>query len=434
MRSRTVKSSTTVLACSLWISLAAPPAAAGAAADGGQDASLIALGKRVEAEVAELRGLAVRKPIEWRVASKEQIRTYVSRTLEQQYAEGELAREGLAYRALGLLPADLDYAAFVIDLLEEQVGGYYDPKKEIFFLADWIAPHLQETIIAHELCHALQDQHFDIDAFVEREAGASDAMLARSALVEGGATLVMMLYALEQSGVAVDPAMLEMEGWMGELMMSLSAAGFPTFARAPSALRRMLMFPYLKGLSFVGYGHRRGGWARIDNVYGDLPASSEQILHPAKYFDQRDAPTAVALDFAAAHIPAGWQSIYQDGLGEFGCDLLLEPVGERAEIERAAAGWDGDRFQVFQNGERLAWMSWSVWDTERDAVEFAGAFAKTVRHRHPDFERQPVGDQPLLRWRHADGRAVLLARRGPGVLIVDGLPAAAAEALLGAAP
>jgi hypothetical protein len=409
--------------------LSADPALAGPA--GGQD--LVQLGQRVEARVAELRQLPVRKPIRWQITSKDKVRAYVKATMAQQYQPGELDNEGLAMRALGLLPADLEYGPFVLGLLEEQVGGYYDPKQEVFFLADWIAPALQETIIAHELCHALQDQHFDIDAFIERVPGNSDAMLARAALVEGEATLVMMQYAMRGSGLELDPAMIDLGGPLGDVFMSLSAAQFPEFAKAPRALRESLLFPYLKGLGFVAHGRKRGGWKAIDRVYADLPASSEQVLHPAKYFELRDEPSAIALGFCDGLVPDGWEPIFEDVLGEFMLGMLLDSLGARDEEERAAAGWDGDRLRVYRQGDRLAWLDWSIWDTEEDAIEFAAALAKTVPKKKAGFALQPLGKEPIMRWVHPDGRSVLIGRAGSRVLAIDGFAGEVAGRLWAAA-
>jgi hypothetical protein len=407
---------------------------AGFSAGGGlRSADLIDLGKRVEKRVTALRGLPAKRPVRWEVTSKPAVRAYVKKAMSEQYGPGELRKEGLAMQALGLLPETMDYPEFIIGLLEEQVGGYYDPKKEVFFLADWIAPAMQEGIIAHELCHALQDQHFDLDKFVERQPGDADGMLARAALVEGEATLVMMIDSLRKTGVELDPAMLDMDGPMGTLMMGLTAAQFPEFAKAPRALREGLMFPYLKGLGFIAHGRKLGGWKRIDRVYADLPRSSEQVLHPEKYFDQRDEPQLVSLDFLEGIVPEAFEILYEDVLGEFMTLHLLDAIGDRDEERQAAAGWDGDRVRVLRHEGRLAWVGWSVWDEAKDAVEFAGAFAKTVMARRPGFARQPVGAEPVLRFVHPDRRQVLVARLDRWVLVVDCLPVELSEKILGGA-
>jgi hypothetical protein len=315
---------------------------------GSEAESLIDLGKRVEKRVVKLRGLEIKKPIRWEVTTKDKVRAYLQKTLHEQYAPGEMEREGEAMKALGLIPRTMKFQEFIVALYEEQVGGYYDPKEETFYLADWIAPAMQETIIAHELTHALQDQHFDIDKFIDRIRGNSDAMYARAAVVEGEATLVMLADAMENMGVEMDLSMLDLDGVFGQLMIQMSAAQFPKFAEAPQALRAALMFPYIQGLGFINYGRRQGGWKRIDAIYADIPQSTEQILHPDKYFDHRDPPTEVSLDFAAKLVPAKWEKIYEDVLGEFMTLQLLGTVDDRDEKKQAAAGWDGDRVWVFK--------------------------------------------------------------------------------------
>ena len=381
---------------------------------------LIKLGKQVEARVTKLRGLPLKKPIRWQVSSKEQIRAYLRETLAQQYAPGEIEHEGDAYKALGMLPRELDYRAVILALYEEQVGGYYDPKKKTFFLADWIAPAMQEPIIVHELDHALGDQNFNLEKFVERIRGNSDAMLAHSAVVEGDATLLMMLDVLSAQGVQLDFSTLDLDGAVGSAMMAMSSAQFSQFSEAPRLLREALMFPYLKGLAFVANGQKRGGWIAIDKVYADLPASTEQILHPEKYFQRRDPPVPVSLGMVDQVIPKEWERIYDDVLGEFMMLQVLEGVSDRDEAKQAAEGWGGDRVRVYQRGQEFAWVALSVWDSQRDAVEFAGAFSKTVQSRLPKFVLQPQEtSKPELVWKGPDDRVVSVVRNGSSVLIVE---------------
>jgi hypothetical protein len=217
------------------------------------------------------------------------------------------------------------------------------------------------------------------------------------------------------------------------MMIKMSSAQFPKFAEAPRALQEALMFPYLKGLSFVNYGRRQGGWKRIDKIYKDIPLSTEQIIHPHKYFDQRDPPTEVTLDFMTGLVPEAWENIYEDVLGEFMTLQLLDPVDNTDEEKKAAAGWDGDKLRVFKKGKDLAWVQVSVWDTEKDAIEFAGAFAKTVSSRVKDFTRQPLTKEPRIIWKGKNNRVVCVERRTTRVLIVENLEADLAEKIRKAA-
>lgn len=414
-----------------WLALAAlvcVPALAEEPADAPSPTELMSLARRVQERVAKLRELSFKKTIRFEMTTKDKVRAYLLQSINEQYRPGELEQEGLAWKALGLVPQELDYRAFMLALYEEQVGGYYDPKKKTFYLAEWIGAQLQEPIIAHELCHALDDQHFDLAKFNDRIRGDSDAMMARSALAEGVATLLMMMDSLQQAGGGeVDFSLLDLDGVLGSAMMSLQAQQFPQFAAAPEALRQALMFPYLKGLSFVSYGKKRLGWKRIDRAYGDLPRSTEQIMHPEKYFDERDAPVGVSLAALDRAALPGWKMIYEDVLGEFMSLQMLTELGDE-EARRAAAGWDGDRLRVFQMGDALAFVHLSVWDSEDDAVEWAGAFAKTVKTRDPGFEHQPaVRGETRMVFTDPDRRAIIIERRKQTVLIVCRLPLALAE-------
>lgn len=407
----------------VWVLLVAAVAAAGE-----PPRALIELGTRVEQDVARLRGLPVRKPIHWETATRAEVRAYLDETLARQYRPGEIAAEGAAFRALGLIPASLDYREYILELVSEQVGGYYDPLEETFYLAAWIAPSVQETVIAHEMTHALQDQHFGIDELVERVRGNSDAQLARSALVEGEATLVMMLHAMQPAPAELDLSAIDPDGPLGSLIVSSAASEMPKFAEAPRALRALFLFPYVHGLAFVARGRKLGdGWELLDRAYQDLPASTEQILHPARYYLQRDPPTVVELGFLDGIDTGAWKPIHEDVLGEFVCRLLLGPLDDADERRRAAAGWDGDRLRVYRRGEHLAWVHLSVWDSGRDAVEYAGAFARTVPRRDPAcggrYVLQPLGQATRMRWKNEAGRVLLVVRRGVRVLVAEGFGA-----------
>jgi len=394
---------------------------------------LIRMGKRVESRVAKLRGLPVKRPVRWEITTKQKVRKYLKKSMAEQYGPGEMEKEGQAMKALGLIPPGMQYQASVISLLEEQVGGFYDPKTEIFYLADWIAPSTQETIIAHELCHALQDQSFDIDKFVQRDPHNSDAMLAHSSVLEGEATLVMMLYSLGDSTMDLDLSMVDFDGALGSLMISISSFQFPKFGQAPKALRDSLMFPYLKGLKFISYGKKIGGWKEIDKVYSHLPSSTEQVIHPEKFFLDRDDPSRVDLDFIEAQIKSPWEKIYEDVMGEFMTGQLLNLLDDRNEQQRGAAGWDGDKVKVFRRGSDLAWVGLWVFDSETDAIEYAGAFSKTVALRTQKLTMAPVDNTPTMRWKSDEGKSYLVSRLSKRVLIVYGLDSATTQTILEAA-
>ena len=367
---------------------------------------------QLERDAMRLRGLERRQAIRWAAVNRQQLQIYIRNLFMQQYAPGELRREGDAYKALGLIAPGVDYENLIVMLLEEQTGGYYDPQRDTFYVADWMAPAQQSDAIIHELTHALQDQHFRLDDFTHRMRGNTDAMLARAALVEGEAVWVGLAYA---SGADdLDQFYPAFDGQEG----------------APSFLDAALMFPYEQGLAFVNDGRRRGGWRRLNQAYASLPVSTEQILHPERYFERRDDPATLQLPDPAGLADQGWRHIYSDVLGEFVLRHLIAAQGEANEAAIAAAGWDGDRFQAFRRQDELAWIQLSAWDTLRDAQEYAAAMGRVLSKQHPEFLWLANAASANMAWRHPQrDRVMAIHQRGEQALIIRNLDAASAQRL-----
>ena len=374
--------------------------------------NLNALTPQLERDAVRLRGLERRQAIHWATVNRQQLQTYIRDLFMQQYAPGELRREGDAYKALGLIAPGVDYENLIMMLLEAQTGGYYDPQRDTFYVADWMDPAEQSDAIIHELTHALQDQHFRLDDFTQRIRGNTDAMLARSALVEGEAVWVGLAYA---SGA-------------GDLDSFYPA--FDGLEGMTSFLDAALMFPYEQGLVFVNEGRRRGGWRRLNQAYANLPVSTEQILHPERFFENRDDPATLQLPDPAGLAGRGWRHIYSDVLGEFVLRHLIAAQGGANEAARAAAGWDGDRFQAFRHEDELAWIQLSAWDTPRDAQEYAAAMGRVLSKQHPEFLRLANATPANMAWRHPQrDRVMAIQQGGERALIIRNLDAASAQRL-----
>ena len=380
-----------------------------------------ALAPQLEQHAIKLRGLERRQPIRWAVVNRQQFQAYVRSIFDQQYAPGELQREGDTYKALGLISPTLDYQRLMLTLLEEQTGGYYDPRQDTFYLADWGDPHLQADVIVHELTHALQDQHFQIDDFVARIRGNSDAMLARAALAEGEATWVSMAYASGTDDLEHFTPSFDVD--------DINSREATDAAPVPHFLQAVLMFPYTHGLKFVNYGRQTGGWQRLNQAYADLPVSTEQILHPERYFDARDNPVALHLTVPVAVKETGWELIFEEVLGEFVLQHLVAMHSDPAEAIQAAAGWDGDALKVFRRKDELAWVQLSAWDSQQDAHEYAIAMHRVLTRQKPDFIPQTASSaRPGMRWTHPQqDRVMSIRQQNNQVLIVNNLEADLAE-------
>jgi hypothetical protein len=402
-------------ACAIWAAAGAAGAqvAAPQAAVNPKAASVAATLDEVLRETSEIRGLAVLRPVKSGAQSRAEIERMLLRRLDED-RRPEKARAGeLAAKKFGLLPPDFQLRPFLVSLLTEQILGYYDPRTQHFYLADWIGADGQRPVMAHELTHALQDQHFDLRRFERWPDGDSDAELAAHALVEGDASLAMMLYVRRDFKRAAG------------MLRSVSASS-PQLDRAPRALRESLVFPYDKGLEWATQVYRRGGWDAVSAAYRELPQSTEQILHVEKYL-AREAPVKVELADLSASLGAGWRRIESDVNGEWGYYLVLDQFLKDDKRSRAAAaGWGGDRYALYEHAKTGATVlaHVAVWDTETDAQEFFDAYVARTERRYPAAAAPDAEtNRPAARraWRTREG-LVTVERRGARVVVFEGLP------------
>ncbi len=145
------------------------------------DTELLKTADEILKEVARIRGLELKGPVQKGIKSKEEIAQYLRERIRDEYDASELRREGKVLKKLGLIPQEMDYQEFILKLLTEQVGGYYDPDKKTFFISGWLPLEQQKPVMAHELTHALQDQYFDLNRFIKqvRKMENDDMVLAQ---------------------------------------------------------------------------------------------------------------------------------------------------------------------------------------------------------------------------------------------------------------
>jgi hypothetical protein len=317
--------------------------------------------------------------------------------------------------AFGYVETDLDIIKVYLDVIGEQVLGFYDTDEttlNIIAVSQAFGPN-DEITLAHEVGHALQDQNYGLKARQELLRGENDRQLAFQALIEGDATLLMLEYARTYFTIAQLRQLLQSEG-------STATAAFDA---APMIIQRELLFPYTDGLAFVSEHFQRGSWAAVDALFRDPPESTEQILHPEKYL-AREGPVPLPLPDLAGTLGPDWRFLEESTLGELDFRILVEQFVDLQTAERAAAGWGGDRYQLFRrdtDGALILGMR-SAWDTEADAVEFFSAYQRVAGRRHaPDLAdlpspvpAPPGGDSWAARggrWLHAmvrDGSQVAL--------------------------
>ncbi|MEO7971695.1 MAG: hypothetical protein ABI698_10380 [bacterium] len=407
-----------------------------------REAAIVAATAAVLEETSKIRELPILQPVKSGAQSRAQIENMLVKNLYEQMTTGEMHATEVAYRKFGLAPATFEYRPFIIKLLLEQIAGYYDPVTREFYLADWLELETQKPVMAHELTHALQDQHFNLRRFQKWPHGDSDAQLAAHSLIEGDATLAMMVYMAKNPLVAL------------AFTRSLST-GVSTeqFNQAPRALRESLIFPYLQGSQWATSVYKRDGFAGLSKAFTNLPLSTEQILHPEKYFTY-ERPLKITLpelssllnkaaaanggspvslrspfgtQYSALSTSPLWHRIDSDVNGEWGYYLLLDQfLNSPAESRRAAAGWAGDRYDVYEGPEpgQALIAQISAWDTEADAREFFDAYVKRTELRYPNLKlltdsQHPTSDT-LKTWQTNEGQ-VVMELRGLRVSIIEGL-------------
>jgi hypothetical protein len=316
-------------------------------------------------------GLKFKQPPKVETRSKAQVRAFVTSQITDPLAARQMAGMSAAYKRLGMIPDSLNLQKFLIDLLEEQIVGYYDPKTKVLYVVSDAPKEAVGITITHELVHALQDQYISLDS-TQKIEGENDRQSAAQAVFEGQAVYEQVSAMLGGTNVAMNlPG-----GWdRVRDMIRENQASMPIFARAPTVIQETLIFPYLSGAEFVrNFKDRNSG----KSIYSDMPVSTEQILHPTAFFGKRDAPTSITLPALKGATPT-----YANTLGEFETRLFLfQHLNDQNNAVQGAAGWDGDRYALFNTagGQGIAWVT--VWDSQADASEFFDLIGKISKKRY----------------------------------------------------
>jgi hypothetical protein len=327
----------------------------------------------VEKNVSDLRGLSFLSPVNYRRMPRSQLREYMLSKLRSQYAPEEFRDYERALKRIGLVPREVDLVDMVTELYSEQVAAFYDPDTRELFTFDGLSlkDNFERVILAHELVHVLQDQHFDLGKLPLKRKDNDDAALAADALVEGDASHLMNGY-LQRFYNA---------NQMFEDLGVLFSQKTDKLFSAPAYLRDIMLFPYQEGEAFVTALDLAGGQGAVNLAYQNPPLSTEQILHPEKYLaGSRDDPRTVMVSLNPS---PSWRKAHENTVGELGIRSLLASALGNERAERAAAGWGGDRYVVYDAGNEQWVLVWkSVWDSRRDAREFFDALEEFFRDRY----------------------------------------------------
>ncbi len=325
-------------------------------------------------DVSAIRGLAFKRDFTASAIDREGLGKILAEEIDHELPSAKEKATTRVYALLGLVPEGFDMRRSLREVLTLGVGGIYIPRRGgLWHLSDLAG--MAGPILAHEIQHALQDQHWPITERDGARAADSDRVLAYHAILEGDAMAVMAEYAKRNPG----SAKLSPEELGQQFVGSFGMAEYPAILSEPMTM------PYIQGQRFVERVRARGGWEAVNALLDRPPESSEQILHPEKFFAGDDPPRAVALPDLAAVLGAGWKKTEEDTFGEWMVTVAVRILTEDAvRGARAGAGWGGDRFALYEDGQGGAVLAWgSVWDTEKDAAEFEEALAAAFARRAP---------------------------------------------------
>lgn len=297
--------------------------------------------------VSELRGVSATKPVPGVTLPRDELVAKIKEKAEREFPAEAIQREGDVLKLMGFAPASFDYLANELRLLESQLEGFYEPKNGTMYLAGDLKGTEAKVTLAHELDHALQDQHWDLKPHSGYRPGESDKTMAHACLAEGDATSLMIDYdRVKKGGSALD---LD-----DDLLKGSMAAGMelPALKDIPSILKSGLIAPYVNGIVFINAARRKGGWPLVNRIWDNPPVTTEQVLHLAKW-EAHEPAIAVSAPTGAA-LGAGWQRADEDTFGELDLALTLQEWIPEADAKKVASDWGGDKSAVWVNGNDIA--------------------------------------------------------------------------------
>jgi len=379
---------------------------------------------KIEQQIVAVRSLrpGAAVPVEFLTRSE-----MLDNARRQYQADTRVLQELALYRALGLIqPGTLVDPETRVQMVASNIAGFYDPKdKHLYVVSDLENLGTDEKVtLAHEYTHALQDQQFDLSKYQDR-IQTTDAYLAMMSVPEGDATVVMSLY-LYGNTTASDWDYLAYRAAFSDQSV-ITATGVST------RVSEITYFPYIQGAQFVTALWLDGkSWAEVNHAYADPPKSTSQVMHPSRYLTNHSGPVPVPLPDLGKALGKDWSSaIKADTLGEFITSVYLDEfLHDPQRAERAAEGWSGDSYTLWQaSGERQAFAWQIAWDTPRDADELFDAYSDLLRKRSGEAGTVEREDADLT-WYSGDAGSGLVRRTSDRTLVLWGPDRATVEKLL----
>lgn len=382
---------------------------------------------------SEHSGLAIHHEVKKKLATREEVQSYLQKRMHDAGNE-RFDRMGRSLEKLGLLPKGFKLREYMLSLYKEQVEGWYDPKSKTVFLLDWVPPEAQKPVMAHELTHALQDQNYGLEKWLNVGADSHDDTAqtvideqreARQSIVEGQAMVVLFDYMLAPSGQSVedDPAAA------GIMRQSITEEGSDsTYAHAPICLRETMLFPYTFGTDFALHVlARRGKQAAFAGVMEHPPLDTHQIMEPAAYLSGEPQRTIRVVSVEKV-LGAGWRREDLSGLGEVDLRVILRQWAND-DAAKMATSWRGGYYAVVsQKGHSdgpLPMVLVLKLDSPASARKFAAIYEAELPRRYQKVQKTQAPGE----WMTEEG-TVQMVVEGSAIIALESFAPADAARLL----
>jgi hypothetical protein len=320
----------------------------------------------VERQTSSVRGLRFLHPVPIEAVTPEEIDRRLASSIERSLPGEAVGRRTRAWQVIGVIPADVSIREAIERFATGQVIGFYSPQTgRLVFTGTEDPDGLERFTLSHELTHALDDQHFHLERTERMRAHCHDeAASAAAGAIEGSATFFSLEYAREHLSLS------DLESLLGGLAEVPSTTGVPPFIVAIET------WPYSAGQAFTAARDASGGTEAVNESLTHLPSTTEQILHPEAY--PQDRPTAVDVPDYGPVLGTGWADLDVMEVGEAWLSAMLALRLDQGAAAEAAAGWDGGIYRAWSREDRTAVVLATAWDSEDDAAEFAAAMGRWI--------------------------------------------------------
>jgi hypothetical protein len=388
------------------------------AAQSSRAAELCGQAGKIAAELAEISKLQLHHPVPCDFISKEKVNEFLKKRVKDVASPEDMRAEELTLKKFGLVPPDFNLADTTVDLLTEQAAAFYDYDRKKLFITETTSTDSQEPVLAHELSHAIADQNFNLAKYIRQGRKSDDGSTARLAVMEGQATWLMSEYLARRMGQSLreSPALAKMMSRVSD-----ASGQFPVFDQSPLYFRVTLVFPYTEGMLFQNAVIEKDGNAGFAGVFRHAPVSTQQIIHPEKYYAGVN-PTSPPLP--DPHLSAGFKSLVGGTMGELDHEVLIEQFAGKARAEELAPHWRGSTYELRENkkASSLVLLYAVEWDTEDAARSYFDVYREALAKKWKKMQVTSQ-DSDCVTGTGDDGRFEL-RRKGSIVTSVEGLPPA----------